>query len=428
MGTFIKGFKIGNVVKKYFVDDTLTEAEYPPSAKKVGDEISELDGQITDLKSDLQLLEGNGLSATAKTALLNCFQNVAWINDDGQTYYDALESALYPPKTLVSISAAFNQGSAVFYNTDSLDALKPYLTVTAHYNDSSTGVVTDYTLSGTLTAGTSTITVTYTEDGITKTTTFTVNVTADTRKSDMNGWYAEIPYTDLEIVENSYVATQNGVINSYSGWNRTGYIPCHGVLVLNIPPIPEASASAKSNWFYDENKNPLSNVSQIGSANSGLSKTEFTYVVVPENAYYFILSSEAEALASCVNAGLVPSMEPLNWSDGVPYSDIDVVSNSYYNVELSGEITAYSGWDRTVLVPCYRASRIKFPAHPQVTSAKYNAFFNLRRGYISNFTLNIGQETVIDVPSNAAWFGVSTSSAALATLLNGDIIPYSTSE
>lgn len=55
MGTFIKGFKIGNVVKKYFVDDTLTEAEYPPSAKKVGDEISELDGKVDDLKSDLKL-------------------------------------------------------------------------------------------------------------------------------------------------------------------------------------------------------------------------------------------------------------------------------------------------------------------------------------------------------------------------------------
>ena len=34
-----------------------------------------------------------GLSEEAKQALLACFENVAWINADGQTYYDALEAA-----------------------------------------------------------------------------------------------------------------------------------------------------------------------------------------------------------------------------------------------------------------------------------------------------------------------------------------------
>lgn len=104
---------------------------------------------------------GAGLSDDAKAALLACFRNVAWINDQGQTYYDALYAALYPPADLVSISAAFNQGSAVIYDTDSLDTLKQYLTVTAHMSDSTTRTVTNYTLSGTLTEGTSTITVLY---------------------------------------------------------------------------------------------------------------------------------------------------------------------------------------------------------------------------------------------------------------------------
>lgn len=116
----------------------------------------------------------SSISEDVKVALLNCFQNVAWINDAGQTHYDALEAALYPPKTLVSISAAFNQGSAVVHSTDSLDTLRQYLTVTATYDDSSTGVVTNYTLSGTLVEGESTIAVLY--NG--KSTTFTVNVTA----------------------------------------------------------------------------------------------------------------------------------------------------------------------------------------------------------------------------------------------------------
>lgn len=76
--------------------------------------------------------------------------------------------------TVSSISAVFNQGQNVVYDTDSLDTLKQYLTVTATYADTSTAVVTNYTLSGTLETGTSTITVAY--GG--KTTTFTVTVSS----------------------------------------------------------------------------------------------------------------------------------------------------------------------------------------------------------------------------------------------------------
>ena len=77
-------------------------------------------------------------------------------------------------KTLSSISATFNQGSNTVYTTDSLNTLKQYLTVKATYDDSTTATVTSYTLSGTLTEGTSTVTVTYSG----KTTTFNVTVTA----------------------------------------------------------------------------------------------------------------------------------------------------------------------------------------------------------------------------------------------------------
>lgn len=40
------------------------------------------------------LLDAATLSDTVKEALLACFRNVAWINADGQDYYDALEAAL----------------------------------------------------------------------------------------------------------------------------------------------------------------------------------------------------------------------------------------------------------------------------------------------------------------------------------------------
>jgi hypothetical protein len=67
--------------------------------------------------------------------------------------------------------------SGTVYDTDSLDSLKADLVVTAVYSDSSTATVAAdaYTLSGELTEGTSTITVSYSG----KTATFNVTVTAN---------------------------------------------------------------------------------------------------------------------------------------------------------------------------------------------------------------------------------------------------------
>lgn len=116
-----------------------------------------------------------GLTESAKQALLACFAHVVWVDADGQDYYDALEETLYPPKTLVSISCVYTQSGTV-YATDSLDSLKDDLVVTALYDDTSTGTITAYVLSGTLTVGTSIITVSY--GG--KETTFSVTVSEST--------------------------------------------------------------------------------------------------------------------------------------------------------------------------------------------------------------------------------------------------------
>lgn len=127
--------------------------------------------EIDELKDDLR--QKTGLSEEAKVALLDCFEHVAWIDEHGQAYYDTLYDALYPDTGLARIEAIFTQGSAVIYPSTPLNDLKAYLTVTGYYNDGTSGRVIDYALSGTLTVGTSTITVV--KDG--KTTTFNVVVT-----------------------------------------------------------------------------------------------------------------------------------------------------------------------------------------------------------------------------------------------------------
>lgn len=164
---------------------------------------------------------GSGLTNEIKTALLDCFEHVAWIDDDGQDYYDALEAALNPPQGLSSISAVYTQSGTV-YDTDSLNSLKSDLVVTAHYDDTTTATVTTYTLSGTLTVGTSTITVSY--GG--KTTTFSVTVTAapDTPLYD---WDFKTSLTDTvegeTAVLGSYASqTSNGI--EFSSANQAAYI------------------------------------------------------------------------------------------------------------------------------------------------------------------------------------------------------------
>ena len=157
-------------------DTTLSISGSAADAKAVGDALADkadsddvdaIDDRVTALESDTS----GGLTADIKAALLACFANVAWASGDGQTYYDALDAALNPPANLSSITAVYTQSGTV-YDTASLDDLKPDLVVTAHWSDNTTSTVTTYTLSGTLTEGTSTITVAY--GG--KTTTFTVTV------------------------------------------------------------------------------------------------------------------------------------------------------------------------------------------------------------------------------------------------------------
>lgn len=146
---------------------------------------------------------GGGVSDDLKQALLQLANNIAYVDANGQDYYQDLYDALYGSATLSYITAVYTQSGTV-YTTDSLNSLKSDLVVTAHYSDSTTSTVTNYTLSGTLTAGTSVITVTY--QG--KTTTFNVTVTATPSTYTITN--------NLTSVTNSNNATTITEGNSYS--------------------------------------------------------------------------------------------------------------------------------------------------------------------------------------------------------------------
>ena len=147
---------------------TFNQHGVPADDFAVGEALAGLDDRVTALESG----SSGGLTADIKAALMEIVRHIGiWNDENAETYIDALESALYPPANLTYISAVYTQSDMV-YNTDTLDSLKSDLVVTAHFSDATTSIATTYTLSGTLTVGTSTITVTY--GG--KSTTFNVTV------------------------------------------------------------------------------------------------------------------------------------------------------------------------------------------------------------------------------------------------------------
>ena len=178
-GTITKAKLSSDIDFDVETDTTLTQSGIPADAKTVGDEIADLKSDLSETENEIIRTAGVveelecGLTEEVEAALLACFAHVAWISDDGQTYYDALSNALNRSRVLSSIRAVFTQGSAVIYDTDELYALKQYLTVTAIYDGGTTKEVNNYTLNGELVPGNSTITVAYNK----KTTTFNVNVT-----------------------------------------------------------------------------------------------------------------------------------------------------------------------------------------------------------------------------------------------------------
>lgn len=250
----------------------------------------DLGGELRDIKEDLSsyntritALEqggsGSGLTEDIKTALLQLAAKVAYIDDDGQDYYDDLEDALYPPAppaTLSYITCVYTQSGTV-YDTDTLNSLKSDLVVTAHYSNGTTGTVTNYTLSGTLTAGTSTITVSYSG----KTTTFTVTVTHAADPSEE--WTDGVPYT-INLIQNEYINNTNGVITSYNGWDRTDYLPCHGAAAISVSSI---NLGAYNAW-YDASKEFIDKFTI---------STSTTQILVPSNAAYFIASGSRANMA-----------------------------------------------------------------------------------------------------------------------------------
>ena len=138
--------------------DDATKGLSAAEGKRLGDDLDQLEDKFDDVVIGMGRL------------IVSLFKKSAFLSNDAETDVNALESLL--SGGISRIEAVYTQ-SGTIYVGQSLDDLKPDLVVTAYYLDGTSNIVTAYTLIGTLTAGTSTITISF--GG--KTTTFTASVT-----------------------------------------------------------------------------------------------------------------------------------------------------------------------------------------------------------------------------------------------------------
>lgn len=209
--------------------------------------------------------------------------------------------------TLSSISAEFTQGDSLYYPSSSLSDLKENLAVSATYSDGTSNVITDYSLSGTLTEGISTITVNY----LGKTATFEVAVLAE---GALEPFVATLT-PDATLRVGFYYENDFETLETKSPYNNNmiGCIYSEPVSIAGYSKIANDSDNTTYNWvkiakveedgtiiggclivYYDKDMNAISgepnynqyntpNVSTYIKAGLGLKN----YGTIPDEAVYF---------------------------------------------------------------------------------------------------------------------------------------------
>ena len=187
--------ELANVLQQYVSQEALEGAlvDYV-TTEKLDEKTAGLQGltqEQIDKINKVTELENTVVTLNEKVVQLQTLENtITTLNEkvvELQTRIEALENPTVPPETppevpptttptLTSIQAVVNIPEEVTITTSTpLEDLKQYIVVNGGYDDETTKEITEYELQGTLTTGTSTITVVATENN-SITTTFDVTV------------------------------------------------------------------------------------------------------------------------------------------------------------------------------------------------------------------------------------------------------------
>lgn len=261
-----------------------------------------------------------------KMAIIDMFSKVAFIDDNGQDYINELSTHLFSEINVSSVSAVFTQPQTDITTSTSLDSLKDNLVVTATYIDGTSETLDDedYTLSGTLTSGKSSITVSY----MGKTTTFdclVIFTLAEATAFDgtnklMTGWKtsyadnlsvcgdvtltgfagigtADMIFSNIEGSETNYVGLCSRLApnNAYELWgagitysNRSGNISAVNDRIRFVAVI-----NTQTNTIEMSFKNVTQNISKTRSNtySNTLSDTREISIGKPSSSYFGVIGT-----------------------------------------------------------------------------------------------------------------------------------------
>lgn len=281
-----------------YIAQTLKEEQQTQARANIGAassaEVSKLSEAVNDLKENGT---GSGVTTAMSESLWALIQKTAFteqLTDAELTVFKTAwgiteesgggeepDTPVEPTVTLSSISVTYTGGEVTVGTA--LTSLTG-ITVKAHYSDGSTASITGYTLSGTITEGSNTITVSY--GG--KTTTFIVTGVAESGGSE--NMIIKPIWTENKCI------TSAGNVEAYNGWYLSNEIDCSNASVLRIstdatswfatPNIWGATVSGAETGFDKITGNSENNASYMGgnySEEVWFDVTPYEYIRIATN-------------------------------------------------------------------------------------------------------------------------------------------------
>lgn len=194
----------------------------------------------------------------------------------------------------------------------------------------------------------------------------------------------------FDVVKNEYVKQADGTFDSYTGWDRSGFIP---VTPGEYVYFKMDAASLGYCAYYTSNN--------TGSWIKRFTAYNGSPVLIPANAHYMAVSGSASDIAST----RIYRFDHL-YSNGVNGNLLGMVFNNSY-VKTNGAVSSYDGYTRTdyINVEGVDVLTIQVPA-----ASDYNAFYDASKTFIdgSNFSVVSGSNTV-SVPYGAKYLMMSGS-------------------
>lgn len=255
----------------------------------------------------------SGITDDIKDALLDCFAHVAWIDDQGQTYYDALEDALYPPVPVssVTVTPSTFQISSIGGTQQLTATILPssaQATVSWSSSDTSVATVSESGLVTSVAVGTATITAT--ADGVTGTAACTVALPTLSSISAVYTQSGTVYNTDsLDSLKSDLVVTATYSDSSTATIPSTDYT-LSGTLTVGTSTVT-VSYGGKTATFNvtvtEDNRYVTANLvhhwDAIDNTGNGHSNSSQTWVDLVGSDFFTIVGSSITWGDNCLNFG-----------------------------------------------------------------------------------------------------------------------------